>query len=118
MNVIMPVATATMHKDPILAQSSKRTASRAVKVLMTLLDNSETIKNCEAIYTASIHDGKTISGDDNSLVKVRSTFTVFKNIHYVALMFTSYCHSIGYNLWKITTMVKSKERIFHLHLKV
>lgn len=69
MNVIMPVATATMHKDPILAQSSKRTASRAVKVLMTLLDNSETIKNCEAIYTASIHDGKTISGDDNSLVK-------------------------------------------------
>ena len=90
MNVIMPVATATMHKDPILAQSSKRTASRAVKVLMTLLDNSETIKNCEAIYTASIHDGKTISGDDNSLVKVRSTFTVFKNIHYVALMFTSY----------------------------
>jgi len=64
MNVIMPTATASMHDDPLLAKSSRMTAERGTKVLLSLFEDIEAVRiNCLAILCASC----SLQGDENSL---------------------------------------------------
>lgn len=72
MNVIMPTATSSAHKDPDLSAASIKTAERGLRVLKSLLDNETMKKNCKAIYVAS--SGSDVGGVDEELVKVSDSF--------------------------------------------
>ena len=64
MNVIMPTATASMHDDPLLAKSSRMTAERGTKVLLSLFKDVEALRiNCLAILCAAC----SLQGEENSL---------------------------------------------------
>lgn len=69
MNVVMPVAMTTMHKNPELAASSAKTGERGVRVLDALADIPEAQENAKAILAvATDQDDDTA---DEKLAKVR-----------------------------------------------
>ena len=48
-----------MHTDPALSAASSKTAERGLKVLKSLLDESDAAKNnCKAIYCAAVAELK------------------------------------------------------------
>jgi hypothetical protein len=55
MNVVMPTATSSMNTDPALSAASQKTAERGLKVLKSLLKESDAAKDhCKAIYCAAV----------------------------------------------------------------
>lgn len=74
MNVVMPTATSSMHKDPALSEASSKTAARGLLVLKALLENDSMVKeNCKAIYAAaSLNRESNDDGVDRKLVEVRA----------------------------------------------
>jgi hypothetical protein len=79
MNVVMPTATSSMHTDPALSAASQKTAERGLKVLKSLLKESDAAKDhCKAIYSAAVaelkeneHHANTLDRFDAERVKVR-----------------------------------------------
>lgn len=58
MNVIMPLAMITMHKEPSLSQASRLTAARGSRLLASVMKASPTIRsNLEAILEATKTEG-------------------------------------------------------------
>lgn len=63
MNVIMPCAMITMHKDEELSQQSQKTAERGVRVLRALRDKPIVQEECAAILTVANDAGDDKSAD-------------------------------------------------------
>lgn len=63
MNVIMPTAMVTMHKDPDLASNSLKTSRRGIKVLKELLNKPGAIEQCKAILNVAIGNVETEDGN-------------------------------------------------------
>lgn len=49
MNVIMPTAMSSVHKDAELIESASKTASSGKKILRLLKGNEDVVRNCKAI---------------------------------------------------------------------
>jgi hypothetical protein len=79
MNVVMPTATSSMHTDSALSAASRKTAERGLKVLRSLLKESDAAKDhCKAIYCATVaelkekeHHANTLDRFDAEKVQVR-----------------------------------------------
>jgi hypothetical protein len=82
MNVVMPVAMTTMHKDPELAARSAQTGKRGIRVLQALSSSSSDIPqlldNIHAIWEVASSSISTLDNDetvpftsDTNLIKVR-----------------------------------------------
>ncbi len=75
MNVIMPTAMVTMHKDPDLADNSLKTSQRGIKVLKALLDKPGVKEQCEAIRSVAMGDVDMDEGNDKD-IKVSSQCSI------------------------------------------
>lgn len=51
MNVIMPTAMTSIHKDAELKECASKTASNGKKILRLLKGNEDVIDNCKAILS-------------------------------------------------------------------
>lgn len=92
MNVVMPTATSSMHTDPALAATSRKTAQRGLKVLKGLLNESDAAKeNCKAIYRAAIVELKREDGHvTNTLDGANTERVEVSTVHYSCLNHNSY----------------------------
>lgn len=72
MNVIMPIAMSTIHKQAELQINSHKTAVRALKILVALNYNPEVERNCKAIHAAAT-ENKNIDSEP-SLVEYWTKF--------------------------------------------
>lgn len=67
MNVVMPIAMITMHKDPALSEASRLTAARGIRLLGSVV-NASILENLRAISTAAN------SSSDDKLVEYWTDF--------------------------------------------
>ena len=58
MNVVMPTAMITMHKDPNLSEQSRKTSERGTRILKALSDKELVQQNSQAIVAAATDSSK------------------------------------------------------------
>ena len=74
MNVVMPTGTISVHKDPSMAEQSRKTSQRGSRVLASLLqlETATVRENCDAIL--AVASGSDDASDANAeLIKVSRT---------------------------------------------
>jgi hypothetical protein len=72
MNVIMPTAMSTMHKEKELQESSSRTAKRGLCVLEALVGQHDSVnENAKAIFGVASDQSEEESDSSPAMIKVR-----------------------------------------------
>lgn len=76
MNVVMPVAMISMHKEPALSAASRLTAARGARLLGSMISSSASIQsNVEALLEAATTNS-TKDSDDEKLIEYWKIFFV------------------------------------------